>query len=300
MKHVFENKIEFYITNVCNLTCDNCNRFNNHKFTGWQHWDDYQHVYQQWSNYIEIKNAVIMGGEPMLNPTLKDWVVGLSQIFGCGIQILSNGTRLNKMQGLYDSLVQAQKITNIPPHIQISLHNINHFKQIKQDIKNFLGPVVEELGTIIDRPATDPAIYYSCRDDQDILVNVHLADRFHSSALKLNQQGRFTLHDSDPNIAHDKCGFARYKCYHFIRGKIYKCGPVALFPEFDQQHNLDISDSDRLLINSYVPMTVDLWPEHHVEWLEKLDLPIAQCKFCPENFTTTTIFPEAKNLVDHK
>ena len=31
---------EFYITNVCNLSCNGCNRFNNYKFRGFQRWED--------------------------------------------------------------------------------------------------------------------------------------------------------------------------------------------------------------------------------------------------------------------
>ena len=108
MKYTFENKVEFYITNVCNLTCENCNRFNNHKFTGWQRWSDYADTYRRWSEYIELKNIVILGGEPTLNPTLPEWVVGLNEIFNSGIQILSNGLQLKHNPSLYNALVNVK------------------------------------------------------------------------------------------------------------------------------------------------------------------------------------------------
>ena len=38
------NYAEFYITNVCNLNCTECNRFNNYHFSGHQRWDDYSDV----------------------------------------------------------------------------------------------------------------------------------------------------------------------------------------------------------------------------------------------------------------
>ena len=67
-------KVEFYITNICNLTCEDCNRFNNHDFKGWQAWDDFKETYQQWSQYVELDQVVILGGEPLLNPTFIDWI----------------------------------------------------------------------------------------------------------------------------------------------------------------------------------------------------------------------------------
>jgi organic radical activating enzyme len=285
LKYTFENKVEFYITNVCNLTCENCNRFNNHKFTGWQRWSDYADVYQQWSKYIDLKNVVLMGGEPLLNPTIADWVVGISDTFNCGVQILSNGLQLKQNPTLYDAL--ARSVTST---ISISLHNLDHFETIKNNIKSFLQTPKEEFGIGINKIyPDDPDAYYSLRDVNDVMVRMHLSNSFHNASVYKNSQGQFTLRNSDPIEAHHKCGFAKYKCYHFIRGRLYKCGPVALMPEFDDQHNLAISKTDRKLLHSYRPLEIKDWPKKALKWLEQLDDPIAQCKFCPtstpENIT---------------
>lgn len=58
------SKVEFYITNVCNLNCSRYNRFNDHAFKGWQKWSDYAHAYAKWSEKIEIDQIVILGGKP--------------------------------------------------------------------------------------------------------------------------------------------------------------------------------------------------------------------------------------------
>ena len=80
-----------------------------------------------------------------------------------------------------------------------------------------------------------------------------------------------------------------------INGKIYKCGPAALMPEFDEQFNLDISDQDRKLLHAYKPLTPESWSEKSLRWLEHIDDPIAQCKFCPQTFTSKIIYPVVKN-----
>ena len=100
-----------------------------------------------------------------------------------------------------------------------------------------------------------------------------------------------TLHCSDVHRAHEICTFAQWKCYHFIRGKLYKCGPVALFPEFDQQHSLTLTAEDRELINAYQPLDLKNWDEQHQDFLARLDQPIPQCKFCPDYTQMHTIKP---------
>ncbi len=69
-----------------------------------------------------------------------------------------------------------------------------------------------------------------------------------------------------------------------IRGKIYKCGPAALMPEFDDQYQFDISDEDRLLMRGYQPLTVDEFDTRGAEFLGNIDNVIDQCKFCPESY----------------
>ena len=64
-------RVEFYITNVCNLNCDNCNRFNNFAFSGHYRWADYESSFKEWSKIIDFPEIAIIGGEPFANPDLK-------------------------------------------------------------------------------------------------------------------------------------------------------------------------------------------------------------------------------------
>jgi hypothetical protein len=293
-------KIEVYITNVCNLTCENCNRFNNHKFSGFQKWQDYADIYRQWAKLVDVKTFVIMGGEPTLNPTLTEWITGLNDAFKVNVQVLTNGTQLDKVHGLYDTMTDIPNI-NFRNHIGVSLHNVNHFENLRAIIKNFLQGEVTEWGTAINVPPPTEwdAVpgrldYYVARDKNNAKVTMHLGNEFFEAAIQLSSNGRFTLYNSNPVLAHQSCGFAMYKSYHFVRGKLYKCGPVALFPEFDQQHNLDISEQDRKLLSAYVPLTVENFDFYAETFLRELDNPIPQCKFCPVIKKAVPIFPERK------
>jgi organic radical activating enzyme len=299
MKYKFSNKVEFYITNVCNLTCNNCNRFNNFNFKGHQRWEDYAEVYQQWSDLIELQSIVVMGGEPLLNPTIKEWVVGLADIFNCDVQILTNGLQLNRVPGLYDTIKAYANDHRKFIHLQVSLHNLDHFDFLRQQILTFLDGPCKEWGKYLNQPAPkfhrDYQAYYTAQDKNNVQINMHVDNSFFTSAVQLGEDGRYRVHNSDPLEAHSQCGFVRYKSYHFIEGGIYKCGPAALLPKFDQQLGLDLTDQQRAIMNAYQPFTVEQVRQQGTEILTKIDQPIEQCQFCPTQFTNNVIWPDKKS-----
>jgi len=277
------SKIEFYITNVCNLDCKGCNRFNNYGFRGWQAWQDYEEIYTKWSEYIEIDHIVVLGGEPLLNPDIIRWLTGLHRIFKCPVQVLTNGTRINQVKDLYHTLYKTAV------WMGISWHNRKNFDVLDQELRKFFTSSNIKISR---GPNVFGADYvYS---DGILSVPVWLQDSFYSSAVESDGSGKFTLHDSDPLLAHELCGFVQYKNYHFVKGKLYKCGPVALFPEFDQQFQLQISNKDREILLGYQGLAVTDGPDHIKEFIQNIDKPIPQCKFCPINQQNHQIFAETK------
>lgn len=294
-KPVFK-KIEFYITNVCNLTCDHCNRFNNFNFKGWQNWKDYEADYQRWGELIDLQACTIMGGEPLLNPTIVDWVKGINQAFGIGVQILTNGTRFNQTPGLYDAIAGFKRVDeNGKEHVNsiaVSLHNLDELEELKLSIRKFLPGRIYQNRWRPDLWGTN----YQYGND-DVFINIYFQNEFDTSSIWVDQQGQRHLHNNSAFQAHDACTFVAYKSYHFIRGKLYKCGPAALLPEFDQQYPFDLSEEDREILHGYQPLTVNNFAEYSAEFLANLDNPIAQCKFCPTEKTRHQIFPIRKGSV---
>lgn len=279
-------KVEFYITNVCNLTCEYCNRFNNFYFKGWQNWQDYRHIYQQWAQLLDIKQPVIMGGEPLLNPTVCDWAEQISLLFNNAVQIVSNGTRINYVPKLYETMLRCRV------WISITIHNIDEIEQIMEEVENFLTSPVKKIQGAENNKFGAPYCYI---DANNVSIPFYITNDFLQSAILKDSDGNLTLHHSNPKHAHDICVFAQAKCYHFIGGKFYKCGPVALLPEFDRQFALKISDEDRVLLNSYQPLTLENFEYYSEEFFSKLDDPIDQCKFCPSYGGGGKIWPVRKN-----
>jgi len=278
-RYLFD-KLEFYITNVCNMTCSGCNRFNNYKFSGWQSWDEAEPILTEWAKKIDIRHPVILGGEPLLNPDIVKWIVGVNRLWPdhSGVQVQSNGTRIHKVKGLYDVCTNGN-------WIGVSLHADEDREGIFQNIRDFLvAPITETKNT------NDPiGSEYQFIDVNKTYVHVWNNDIFYQSSILERPMGKLSLHDSDPNIAHENCTFRKFKNYHMINSKIYKCGPAALMPEFDEQFNFEISDEDREILNSYRPLTLDEYDTRGADFLHHIDDVIPQCKFCPENYAPKQI-----------
>jgi len=292
-ERVLIKKIEFYITNVCNLNCERCNRFNNHNFRGFQKWSDYEEIYSQWAKHVDFDKIVILGGEPLLNPTIMDWARGIHRLWNQPVQILSNGTRINHVKGLYDALVK----DGLPIWLGISWHDTSTLHELDQEMAQFLtGPIAKLDKFDPDNTFNADILYYDARG---VKIPVWYQDTFGEIALHINQRGRFALRQNDPVKAHENCGFAKHKNYHFIKGNLYKCGPVALFPEFDDQHDLDLDASDKQLLRAYRPLSVDRFDSDGADFLKNIDSVIPQCKFCPIDSDVRKIVAVRKNAVSN-
>ena len=273
--------IEFYITNVCNIACPQCNRFNNFNFKGHQIWKDYEATYEAWATKIRLQKICILGGEPLLNPTICDWIYGINRLWNKKVQILTNGTRLNHVPGLYKALQNFRSENG--NWIGVSVHNANDMDRHFEEGYKFLQGNVKKFDGIRNTNTNDTwGADYALVDENRVRVHYWIENQFTKAAVQQDPlTNRFILQNSDPQEAHDECSFVHHMCHHFIRGKLYKCGPVGIMPEFDNQHKFDISDEDRKLLHSYEPLAVEEFAQRGKQFIDNIDEVIDQCKFCP-------------------
>ena len=275
--------IEFYITNVCNIACPQCNRFNDHKFTGYQKWSDYEAEYTEWATKIRLQKICILGGEPLLNPTICDWIVGINRLWNKRVQVLTNGTRLNHVPGLYEAMRNFGD--NAGNWIGVSVHNANdldrHFEEAQKFLKG--NTTLHHKGDGVNNEFTWGADY-AYTDENNVHVHYWVQDQFTQSAVQRDPETlKFKLHTSDAQQAHNECGFVQHQSHHFIKAKLYKCGPSGLLPEFDNQFKFDISDNDRKILHSYEPLAVYEFAQRGKEFIDNIDDVLDMCKFCPSN-----------------
>lgn len=157
--------VEFYITNVCNLACRGCNRFNNYKFKGHQRWKTHAKIYEAWSKRLDIPRITILGGEPTLNPDIRLWATNLRRLWPKAvIMIQTNGT--------YFKPEFANYWTDYKVGFGLSLHDPNTAPVIKEQWKHLAG-VIE-------------------------------AYTFHQATI-IKKDNHYTLHNSDPKKAFAAC-----------------------------------------------------------------------------------------------
>jgi organic radical activating enzyme len=136
MKKYYLDEINFAITNICNFNCENCNRFSNYAFSGFQLWQDYKETYKKWSDIISFGKWTVLGGEPTTNKDYLEWLKGLHELWPeVQGELLTNGSLLKPTDTkLYEFL----KSTNGKVHINIGLHNIHRRKEIIEFCLKFL------------------------------------------------------------------------------------------------------------------------------------------------------------------
>lgn len=255
--------VEFYITNVCNLACRGCNRFNDKNFKGHQYWDDHADAYEAWSKRLELPRITILGGEPTLNPDLEKWAMNLRRLWpNAVIMIQSNGT--------YQRPEHFELWHKYRVGFGVSLHNADTAEAVKA---NWHLNGLPYAGFIE-------------------------AYTFHQSSV-IKQDNGYTLHKSNPQTAFNACDMKHD--HTMYQGKLYKCPLMSNLPDFDSQFGLNLDERQRDLFNNYQPLAHTCSEEELQQFAATKDTPIAQCEFCPENLEWHTAMGEYKeNLPEPK
>lgn len=278
--------VEFYITNVCNLTCSDCRSFNNFNYTGFDRFDS--GLYSEWAKQIKLGAYVILGGEPLLHPHLAEWVQGLRALWpDAWAKLDSNGTYVTKVKNLHQLLLDNKT------YLCINLHDKSQWQRALDDIEQAFGPCAPT-------PCTDSRITFDRHEDpfqglqrgrvdigqwfltsKGLPIHIRPAWTFQQTVttstnwqdLVNNTVKPDTIYSGDYQTNHERCWSAY--CHVMKDGKIFKCATMATLPDFLEQKGLTWPDAR---LYDYQPVTVENYSH---ERYQNLSDPIPQCAFCP-------------------
>lgn len=185
MKKFQTVSLGFYITNVCNLNCEDCCYFNNYAFAGHQKWSDYEQEYEIWAQRLDPQKIYILGGEPLSNPDWLTWVHGVARLWpNATIKINTNGTLLAKQSKKvyeellpyrgrvylaisgHDSDLQANEVEVARSFLQgdvvESSLRFNH-QQLINDYQNLKAPEWPDISGLEDYQKLDKKIQEECQ-----------------------------------------------------------------------------------------------------------------------------------------
>jgi len=237
--------IEIYITNECNLTCSNCNRYNNYDFQGHYYWQDNADAINAWSKRITAPLITIIGGEPSLHPKLEEWVEGVALAWpDRPIMIQTNG-----LKPLINTLWWFELRKRFP---NIGCGIAVHSPKMKNNLKKSW----QEKGGQFDAWMFDECA---------------IIDRGNS----------FDTHNSDPEQAFNHCGMKH--SHTLLHGRLHKCPMVAVLPEFRKQYQVNLLDSQEILLNQYQPLDYTCSDQELEQFIKDADTAIPQCNICPES-----------------
>lgn len=281
---------EVNITNVCNYSCTHCQSLNNFAFKGHQRWKDYYLDYQKLSEQIDIETVQIIGGEPTLNPDFEKWVNGISNLWpNSKLQISTNGSRLDKLTEKIYQILLKHKGT-----LWLTCHDIQLYDNLLDFSKTFLDEIISDsyksddwktdyANSKHDSSIQLKTISRKIVDKNGVEVILDWSQSFVSSVVDtLDNQRLLIKYDSDPVEAHNICYFK--SCHQINKGKLYKCPLVSVLPDFLNQFDVNMSVDDKMLALSYMPLSKD--SSNVSEFINNINQPIPQCKFCPSNYAT--------------
>lgn len=273
----------FYITNVCNLTCDTCITYNDLRFKGHFKFADYSASYRRWGEILQPPKICILGGEPYANPDLLNWVIGLRQCWPELVDfcVCTNGTYLHMVD-------LSRAIINQRLWLDISLHDPAHYHRAKTQVKEILSAFNYTENITVGTNMTDATYqeenYYV---DGRLAVKLSQVYEFATNSTKTIHNGMIHMHASDSVISHKNCK-ARL-CHYIVRGNLFKCFLTGV--HFDLIHQFNIDEASKKLLNaseSCSPFDSQQKIEKFIGALADL---VPQCRLCPENRINKKLWP---------
>lgn len=277
-KPFFLDELQIYITNVCNLTCENCITYNNFRFTGHYYFEDHAEYYQEWSKKLRLDCLSFIGGEPFTHPTLLEWVDKMKNLWpDCEEYYIStNGTFLK------NRIDDCKELLRKRVWLSISVHDPALYEEIESALLEILSVFSNVKRT--KSSAIADSFYANGRK----LATLERKYVFTAMSLKEIKNQTIYMHHSDPTLSHGDCG----TCHTFIRGCIYKCFHTAIAPDLCQQFTVDSQAREILL--SYKPCSPYDTDDEIAAFINKITEPIEQCRTCPESRPVKPIWPLAK------
>lgn len=207
------------ITQVCNLSCHGCTNFSDLTHAGYVPWSQGKQWLEQWLEKIDISDFGIMGGEPLIHPEWKSWVIGIRNLLpNAQIRFTTNGSLLHRHPDILDFF---QSIGNTVFKITV------HYQ--KPELENIITEIQNSRKW---EPVTEFGIQ-RWKTNNNLKLQINRPQWFYKTF-----QGTYNNmlpHISDPIQAFDNC--IQKTCPLLYKGNIYKCSTSALTLEIIKKHS---------------------------------------------------------------
>lgn len=217
--------LETMITQACNLSCVGCTNYSDLTHSGYVTWAQGQEQLLPWLDRIDIPDFGIMGGEPLINPQCRDWLIGLRKLLpNSQIRFTTNGLLLHKNQDIVDLM---HDLGNVSFKITVHQSTPELEQQIQQIFDQYTWQSVNEYG--IDRWITTNNFRFHVKRPETFIKTYR------------NAYNNMAPWQNIPEQAFAAC--IQQTCPLLYNGAIYKCSTSGLlldtlsrfnFPNYEQ------------------------------------------------------------------
>jgi sulfatase maturation enzyme AslB (radical SAM superfamily) len=270
--------LEVMVLRSCNLSCKGCTTFSDLKHQGdYGEWSQTKEWLEQWNQRLNIEAIGFMGGEPLIHPNIKDWIIGARQILPTSqIRFVTNGLLLEKSLEIIDTLYElGNSVLKISVHIEDARIN----RMIKYIMNRFDWKPVTEFH--INRWSTG----------NDFKFQINRPERFYQTF-----KGTYSdmkPHDNNPADAfHQLC--VQKKCPLLFEGKLYKCGTAGLTPHILKKFNNPNIELWEPYMNT--GLTLDCTNEELNKFINNFGKPHSMCRQCPVESDRESVIDHSSNV----
>lgn len=265
--------IEIQLIHSCNLACQGCATFSELRHSGYSSWQQIHTQLEPWLERLEPEDIGLMGGEPFMNPQLKQVIAGIRDVApNTQIRLPTNGLLLLRHYDIVEMLHEMGNATlKISYHLDDPLIN----KAIKKIMNDFDFKPVTEYG--INR----------WRADNNFRFQINSPTTFLKSFL--NDYSNMKPHNNTPADAFEIC--VAQRCPFLFEGKLFKCSTAGLTPWIWKKHNSPNKESWEPYLDAGIKPDCS---DHELQkFLNNFGKPHAICRQCPSKY-------DHQSLLDHR
>jgi len=269
--------LEVMTIRACNLSCEGCTTFSDLKHNGYITWSQGRNWLEPWITRITLEGIGVMGGEPLINPEIREWLTGLRSLLPeTQIRFVTNGTLLHRHWDVVELLHQLGNSV-----LKISQHTPTpELANVMQRVRNsYDWQPVHEFG--IDRWATTNQFRFQIAQPKTFLKTFR------------NDYANMAPHNNLPHEAFEVC--IQQRCPLLYNGKLYKCGTLGLTPELlDQFRRPNWDQWQPYLVDGLDPDCDDRDLE---KFVKNFGVPHAVCRQCPSAKDLDSFVDHTKTVV---
>lgn len=253
--------VETMITQVCNLSCHGCTNYSDLTHTGYVTWAQGKQEISAWLERVDILDFGILGGEPLVNPEVDKWIIGLRNLMpDAQIRFTTNGINLDKKFHLIQLL---HDIGNCVIKIGVHVNDPTLETTIQRIHDSYAWHPVTEYG--IHRYTTGDRVRFHVKRPE-IFYKTYRGTYFDMKP-----------HDNNPTEAFAIC--CQQTCPLLYKGKLHKCSTAGLLKEtLAKVGNPNIDMWEPVIDYGISPNCTDIELER---FLDNFGKPNGICRQCP-------------------